>query len=81
LVPELPGLAVIGCGHWGKNLVRNAANLHVLRAAVDPRPAARTRAAEICPTARLYLTLDEALSDTSVRADRKSTRLNSSHRL
>jgi len=67
-VPELPGLAIVGCGHWGKNLVRNATKLQALRAVVDLSEAARIRAAETCPDARFYTTLDEALSDGSVSA-------------
>ena len=29
-------VAVIGCGHWGKNLVRNFAELDALSAISDP---------------------------------------------
>ena len=29
-------IAVIGCGHWGKNLVRNFAELGALAAVCDP---------------------------------------------
>lgn len=31
-----PRIAVMGCGHWGKNLVRNFAELGYLAAVVDP---------------------------------------------
>jgi UDP-2-acetamido-3-amino-2,3-dideoxy-glucuronate N-acetyltransferase len=31
-------VAVIGCGHWGKNLVRNFSEIGVLRAISDPSP-------------------------------------------
>ncbi|WP_165191009.1 Gfo/Idh/MocA family protein [Caulobacter soli] len=31
-------IAVVGCGYWGKNLVRNFAELGALGAVVDPRP-------------------------------------------
>ena len=34
-VPQVP-VAVIGCGYWGKNLVRNFAELGVLAAISDP---------------------------------------------
>ena len=34
-VPQVP-VAVIGCGYWGKNLVRNFAELGVLAAICDP---------------------------------------------
>ena len=29
-------IAVVGCGHWGKNLVRNFADLGRLAAVCDP---------------------------------------------
>ena len=29
-------IAVVGCGHWGKNLVRNFADLEALVAVCDP---------------------------------------------
>ena len=29
-------VAVIGCGHWGKNLVRNFSEIGVLKAISDP---------------------------------------------
>ena len=29
-------IAVVGCGHWGKNLVRNFAELGALTAVCDP---------------------------------------------
>ena len=28
-------IAVVGCGHWGKNLVRNFAEMHVLHSVCD----------------------------------------------
>jgi UDP-2-acetamido-3-amino-2,3-dideoxy-glucuronate N-acetyltransferase len=30
-----PGIAVVGCGHWGKNLVRNFSELGALKALLD----------------------------------------------
>jgi predicted dehydrogenase len=35
----LPAVAVIGCGYWGKNIVRNFAELDCLSAISDPLPA------------------------------------------
>ncbi len=32
---ELPKVAVVGCGNWGKNLVRNFAQLGALAAVCD----------------------------------------------
>jgi predicted dehydrogenase len=39
-------VAVIGCGHWGKNHVRNFAELGALRAVVDPHAVTAARFAE-----------------------------------
>lgn len=65
---QRPRIAVVGCGHWGKNLVRNLSQLGVLQAVVDPTEAARARAAQLAPGARIYGVLDEALRDPDVRA-------------
>ena len=40
-------IAVVGCGHWGKNLVRNFAQLDTLAMVCDPDPTARQRVLEI----------------------------------
>src|ERR1041385_8313093 len=37
---RLPWVAVIGCGYWGKNLVRNFAELGALAAICEPDTAA-----------------------------------------
>jgi len=44
-----PDIAVIGCGYWGKNLVRNFQSLGVLRMVCDGSGAARATAAGIAP--------------------------------
>ena len=36
---DQPSLAVVGCGYWGKNLVRNMAQLGILAAVADANPA------------------------------------------
>jgi len=41
-----PRVAVVGCGYWGKNLVRNFAELGVLAALVDSKPARAEELAE-----------------------------------
>lgn len=40
---ESPKVAVVGCGAWGQNLVRNFAQLGALAIACDANPAARAR--------------------------------------
>lgn len=61
-------LAVIGCGQWGKNLLRNFAGLGVLRWMCDTNEEAlRTQARlypDVCSTSRL----DDVLGDEGVRA-------------
>lgn len=61
-------IAVIGCGYWGKNLVRNMAQLGVLSAVVDGTPAGRARAKEIAPDADVFANVDEVLSNPEIVA-------------
>jgi UDP-2-acetamido-3-amino-2,3-dideoxy-glucuronate N-acetyltransferase len=42
-------VAVIGCGYWGKNLVRNFHQLNALGMVCDLTDAGRTLAAQIAP--------------------------------
>lgn len=59
-------VAVIGCGHWGKNHVRNFAQIGALRAVVDPNAAlAGAMAAEHGVPAR---TFDQVMADDAVDA-------------
>lgn len=44
-----PAVAVIGCGYWGQNLVRNFYQLGVLKLVCDSVDAARARVAAIAP--------------------------------
>ena len=57
LLPD--SVAVLGCGYWGQNLVRNFHALGVLRAVCDPGEAGRTRARQLAPGAEV---LDEFTS-------------------
>lgn len=42
-------LAVLGCGYWGQNLVRNFNSLGVLRVVCDPSEAGRVRSLQLAP--------------------------------
>jgi UDP-2-acetamido-3-amino-2,3-dideoxy-glucuronate N-acetyltransferase len=42
----LPSVAAVGCGYWGKNIVRNFAELGALRAVCDADPAVAAQFAE-----------------------------------
>ena len=54
-----PTVAVLGCGHWGKNLARNFAELGALKAVVDPDPERAARHADMHSVAAM--TTEEAL--------------------
>lgn len=58
---ELNSVAVIGCGYWGKNLVRNFAELGALALVSDQTPAGRALAAQIAPGAHVAERFDEVL--------------------
>jgi predicted dehydrogenase len=60
------GIAVVGCGYWGKNLVRNFHALGALAAVCDLTAAGRLRARELAPTADIFEDY-EALLQSSVR--------------
>jgi predicted dehydrogenase len=61
-------LAVIGCGNWGQNLVRNFRDLGALFAVVDPALTARAIAASIAPGVALHAELGPVLADSSIEA-------------
>jgi predicted dehydrogenase len=46
-------IAIVGCGYWGKNLVRNFSQLGVLSMVCDSTPTGRTTAARLAPEAEL----------------------------
>ncbi|HEX7050671.1 MAG TPA: Gfo/Idh/MocA family oxidoreductase [Longimicrobiales bacterium] len=60
--------AVVGCGYWGKNLVRNFAALSDLRVCCDAAEPVRTRIAAEYPGVRVTDAYDEVLADAEVEA-------------
>lgn len=54
-------VAVVGCGYWGRNLVRNFAQLGVLASVCDLSDEGRRLAAQIAPQARIFQHYDELL--------------------
>lgn len=59
------GIAQVGCGHWGKNLTRNFAQLGALKAIVEPHgPTAEKVSAEFGVPA---LALDQVLADPAIQ--------------
>ncbi|MBN1995619.1 MAG: Gfo/Idh/MocA family oxidoreductase [Anaerolineae bacterium] len=55
-------VAVIGCGYWGKNLVRNFNQLGALDMVCDTTPAGRATATELAPQATIVAEVQEALA-------------------
>lgn len=55
-------ILVVGCGYWGRHLVRNFRQLGVLRAVCDATEEGRSLAREIAPDARLGTQMADALA-------------------
>lgn len=55
-------IAVIGCGYWGKNLVRNFEQLGALDMVCDATDAGRAKAAELAPNAKVTSHVEDVLS-------------------
>jgi len=65
---DTTGVALLGFGHWGRNLARNFARLGALRAVSDPDPRALEAAGKAYPDARLTADWEEPIADPAVRA-------------
>ncbi len=61
---EIPKVAVIGCGYWGKNLVRNFSELGALAAVVDDRP--EVSSAMSTQFSVRAMSFEEVLADPSI---------------
>lgn len=59
-------VAVIGCGYWGKNLVRNFADLGALQTVCDATESGRATAAALAPTATIVGSVDQVLADPQI---------------
>ncbi|MBI2191365.1 MAG: Gfo/Idh/MocA family oxidoreductase [Planctomycetes bacterium] len=59
-------VAVVGAGYWGKNLVRNFAQLGALHAICDQNEALLSGFKETYPAARLHLSFSEVLAHPEV---------------
>jgi UDP-2-acetamido-3-amino-2,3-dideoxy-glucuronate N-acetyltransferase len=65
---EAPKVAVIGAGYWGKNLVRNFANMGALAMVCDPDSGACANAAKISPGVRTCSSFAEVLGQAEIEA-------------
>jgi len=57
---------VIGCGYWGKNLVRNFDGLEALAMTCDATVAGRSLAAEMAPEVEVVSSIDRVLATSEV---------------
>lgn len=55
-------VAVVGCGYWGKNLVRNFNELGALRMVCDPAPVQQALARQLAPEATVVSGLADVLA-------------------
>jgi UDP-2-acetamido-3-amino-2,3-dideoxy-glucuronate N-acetyltransferase len=63
-----PKIAVLGCGNWGKNLVRNFHSLGALAAVCDPTEAGRAAAKQIAPAVEVIAEMEKVLENPALQA-------------
>ncbi len=59
---DAPDVAVVGCGYWGKNLVRNFRHLGALTMVADATEPGRTKARELAPDAAVVGDIEDVLA-------------------
>lgn len=62
-----PAVAVAGCGHWGKNHVRNFFQLGALQGIFDVQPERMAALAAASGNPRQYLRFEELLADPAIQ--------------
>ena len=65
---DIPKIALVGCGYWGKNLCRNFNELGVLAQVVDATESGQTTARSIAPESEIISNFDELLENPSIEA-------------
>ncbi len=61
-----PKIAVLGCGSWGKDLVRNFHALGAVAAVIEPSAERRAMAAQLAPGAAIHEHLEAVLGDPAI---------------
>jgi UDP-2-acetamido-3-amino-2,3-dideoxy-glucuronate N-acetyltransferase len=74
-------LCVVGCGHWGKNLARNFAELGHLYAICESDPERLKSFTNLYPKAKPYASFESALKDDDLRAIVLATPAEQHHRM
>jgi len=65
---RIPRVAVLGCGGWGKNIVRTMQRLGAVAAVVDSSESGRGLAKELAPQATVYSDPEQVISDPAIDA-------------
>jgi UDP-2-acetamido-3-amino-2,3-dideoxy-glucuronate N-acetyltransferase len=60
-------IAVVGCGYWGKNLVRNFAELGALHTICDSSPEASSKIAPLYPNVKKETSLETVLANKEIQ--------------
>lgn len=60
-------IAVVGCGYWGKNLVRNFAELGALHTLCDSNSEVLSKLAQLYPDVNTETSLEKVLADKEIR--------------
>jgi predicted dehydrogenase len=63
---QQPRVAVLGCGYWGRNLVRNFQALGVLATVCDSTAEGRELAASFAPSARIVDDAEDVWADSGI---------------
>jgi predicted dehydrogenase len=63
-----PRVAVVGCGYWGRNLVRNFHALGALAAVADAAPAGRQQASQLAPEIEITDDISSVIRRTDIDA-------------
>lgn len=69
--PDIPevvskNIAIIGCGYWGQNLVRNFAELGALRTLCDSSPQILSRLEQLYPDVEKETKFEQVLADADI---------------
>src|SRR5262249_45082246 len=62
-----PQIAVLGCGYWGQNLVRNFHGLEALAMVCDPTPQGRESATRIAPGVEVTSELERVFAAKEIQ--------------
>jgi predicted dehydrogenase len=80
-MPKRARVAVLGCGHWGSNIIRNLSQLEALAAVVDPSPRGAEAARRIAPAIPFFSDPRPVLSDPTIHGVMIATPAETHHAL